>query len=882
MIVFVTIVMTEFMMIFECMWSVEENERIYFYLSMCMRAFSAFRRGVAVPSHFCGPFLAYFRWNLAGVATALVFRLFRLLLLVSDHLLDTSHVVQPLHFIFAPPFSMDRPMGPRSQPDRHNVAYESIFGRPSALHHQGPSPFPPGQFPPPQPQISQPQVLQPQPPQQFWQRNPQFFSQPQHHSPHLDRSTSHASLRPSPSTNYTPQIGQSTFRQSPYQIQPQTQTAGSPQPYAPSYNPSTHSHSNSLGVPSIVSRTRSVGNAPGIIPPAPEEPLDPNLEALTRQGLTPAQAYQAQVNMNRPSIHSNPPQQLPQRHQSLQQPLQQQHNRFSSHSSPEQSSFPNPGDLPRLGVNIDANNGRLDIDFALEESALSDQPEDESELPWNYTSTSNSQSRRQSQHDSVRSRVSAISNFSTVFEQHQQHGQQQHPARRQSSPSSPYPVQSSSGAPHQTSLSSRPYPLQLDTAAIAAQAVGATSTSPASSTLVDLSSSSAGPSSAPVPHSANRQSSELSKTLPGPPFNRRERATQDRSRSMSATVAPPHKPLLENNHSHALTHSHTHSHPHPHNHRSSGSRPPVPSLPGLSGGRISPASHRQHYPSGHAHHNSNASRHLRRTPIVPPALISRVAQAFKDRIALSDRIKDGLTYKDSFDGREAVDKIAYIIKTTDRNLALLYGRALDAQKFFHAVTYDHRLRDSSNDIYQFKTKLPSPFVSGELQGNEGAAAGALGGDEDSMTEGIAKLVFALEGNGKASSKGSPSPQDSDPEKSTSQHRNSSSRPSSPSPPDSVSSPTVRPRQGSISSTSGDDVPLPSGVFTLLTDCYSPTCSRDRLCYSIACPRRLEQQSRLNMKPQPGLRKQISKESLGDLVVRVFCTFRPVFSYRFTD
>ena len=75
MIVFVTIVMTEFMMIFECMWSVEENERIYFYLSMCMRAFSAFRRGVAVPSHFCGPFLAYFRWNLAGVATALVFRL---------------------------------------------------------------------------------------------------------------------------------------------------------------------------------------------------------------------------------------------------------------------------------------------------------------------------------------------------------------------------------------------------------------------------------------------------------------------------------------------------------------------------------------------------------------------------------------------------------------------------------------------------------------------------------------------------------------------------------------------------------------------------------------------------------------------------------------
>lgn len=95
-------------------------------------------------------------------------------------------------------------------------------------------------------------------------------------------------------------------------------------------------------------------------------------------------------------------------------------------------------------------------------------------------------------------------------------------------------------------------------------------------------------------------------------------------------------------------------------------------------------------------------------------MLSRVAEAFRDRIQLADRLKDGLTYKNAFDGREAVDKIAYIIKTTDRNLALLLGRALDAQKFFHDVTYDHRLRDSANELYQFRTKLPSPFVSGEL------------------------------------------------------------------------------------------------------------------------------------------------------------------------
>lgn len=72
--------------------------------------------------------------------------------------------------------------------------------------------------------------------------------------------------------------------------------------------------------------------------------------------------------------------------------------------------------------------------------------------------------------------------------------------------------------------------------------------------------------------------------------------------------------------------------------------------------------------------------------------------------------------------------------------------------------------------------------------------------------------------------------------------------------------------GGLDDGSQDETPLPSGVFTLLTDCYSPTCSRDSLCYSIACPRRLEQQSRLNMKPQPGLSKQISKESLGDVAV----------------
>ncbi|KAI9832166.1 MAG: hypothetical protein M1819_004517 [Sarea resinae] len=155
----------------------------------------------------------------------------------------------------------------------------------------------------------------------------------------------------------------------------------------------------------------------------------------------------------------------------------------------------------------------------------------------------------------------------------------------------------------------------------------------------------------------------------------------------------------------------------------------------------------------------------RRTPLVYPALLSRVADTFRERIGVGERNKNELAYKSAFTGQEAVDLIAYIIKTTDRNLALLLGRALDAQKFFHDVTYDHRLRDSGQEIYQFRETLM----------------------EDSSEV--------------------------------------------------------------------------NGVFTLLTECYSPTCTRDRLCYSIACPRRLEQQARLNLKPQPGLKRVESRSSL---------------------
>jgi RHO1 GDP-GTP exchange protein 1/2 len=66
-----------------------------------------------------------------------------------------------------------------------------------------------------------------------------------------------------------------------------------------------------------------------------------------------------------------------------------------------------------------------------------------------------------------------------------------------------------------------------------------------------------------------------------------------------------------------------------------------------------------------------------------------------------------------------------------------------------------------------------------------------------------------------------------------------------------------------SSDSPEDDYLPNGVFTLLTDCYSPTCTRDKLCYSIGCPRRLEQMARLNLKVQTGLKSEQSTAEMVD-------------------
>jgi hypothetical protein len=202
-----------------------------------------------------------------------------------------------------------------------------------------------------------------------------------------------------------------------------------------------------------------------------------------------------------------------------------------------------------------------------------------------------------------------------------------HRSSQQQSPPDSHSIRSSdSGSPYPPS---KPHPLQLDTAALMNQVGRAASVST-------------------YPDSSNtRHFSDSTCTMPAPFC--RDRSTQDHSRSLSATPST---------HVHLSLVDQTTSSP------ASASR----LRPGVS------------HPQGNRQASSPTPYH--RSPIMYPALLSRVAEALRARFVLTDIVKDGLTYKNAFNGHQAVNKIAYIIKTTDRNLALLLGRALDVQKYF--------------------------------------------------------------------------------------------------------------------------------------------------------------------------------------------------------
>ena len=228
-----------------------------------------------------------------------------------------------------------------------------------------------------------------------------------------------------------------------------------------------------------------------------------------------------------------------------------------------------------------------------------------------------------------------------------------------------------------------------------------------------------------------------------------------------------------------------------------------------------------------------------------------MAEALLQRLPLSVRTKDGLSYADVFDGREAVDKLCYIIKTADRSLALLLGRALDAQKLFHDVTYDHRLRDNSNELYQFRTSVGGLGLTGSSNPNAATMGHARGDSRSlspntsfsgsshrpSMSKGSTYEAGALSSNGRHHHSATDSTVVPFSGQSTITHSQSHG-------PEDVSSGPNGEHMLDINA----DVDLPTGVFTILTECYSSTCSRDQICYSVTCPRRMEQQARQNRRP----------------------------------
>jgi hypothetical protein len=213
--------------------------------------------------------------------------------------------------------------------DQRTQAFESIFGRPSAAHRDVQA----------YPQM-RPQQMNTPPyyPQQYQQQAPQ-------------------------SRHYQPQS------------LPQHQYARPQRTPEPPYGyPYEHSHSNYQ--PSF----HSASNGVVMSPPAP--PVDPSLESLTNAGLTPAQAYQAQVFANNQQRMGLPPGAHP------------PHGQNGSPLGRASSMTTSPP--PRLdSLSIQEDGGRLSLDFverdnqpvvAVEVRNHSrenlDSEDGDSELPW--------------------------------------------------------------------------------------------------------------------------------------------------------------------------------------------------------------------------------------------------------------------------------------------------------------------------------------------------------------------------------------------------------------------------------------------------------------------------------------------------------------------
>ncbi|KAJ2001854.1 RHO1 GDP-GTP exchange protein 2, partial [Coemansia thaxteri] len=200
---------------------------------------------------------------------------------------------------------------------------------------------------------------------------------------------------------------------------------------------------------------------------------------------------------------------------------------------------------------------------------------------------------------------------------------------------------------------------------------------------------------------------------------------------------------------------------------------------------------------------------------VYPAMLSLVANTFYEIMSqvLQTHTRNGLEYTECFTGRDAVDAIYAIIKAADRNLAIVVGRALEQQKLFHDVDYEKRLRDDSNELYAFDSDTIRALTRAEVSAEE---------DDDEVDEA-----------------------------STLNHE-----------------PVIRRNESFQDSGSSARVPpsVINGVFVMLTDCYSPTCSSTQPCYSVTCPRQRSQQDHLRKTAKSNVATEMKQEKLWSMSV----------------
>lgn len=202
-----------------------------------------------------------------------------------------------------------------------------------------------------------------------------------------------------------------------------------------------------------------------------------------------------------------------------------------------------------------------------------------------------------------------------------------------------------------------------------------------------------------------------------------------------------------------------------------------------------------------------------------PAIISEVADAFLHEIKLGCHFKYGIEYRNSFSGSEAIDVICRITKIRDRNLAIILGRSLDSQGLFHDVTYEHRLRDNKAEVYLISDEFLYNNQNESFRRQNSVNSMANHQDDYNMAVSSSSATLTQSGY-------------------------SYGLATTPSANGFVDNRMIVVNQ-SATRVNHNSLPI-SGVFALLTECYSPTCTRDKVCYSVSCPRRFEQKMRAEM------------------------------------